>query len=141
MHRTAVSGSGRRDPDHAGVELSSARLFELLRGSLAELLGTATTAILLRRAVRRAVADSPELRELVIARENREYRYALPSAWNDTGGTHRGLRNLVRELVTLLAALTGPLIVDYLARIPELRDRGIVSPLEQDSEPSFAGMY
>jgi hypothetical protein len=33
--------------------------------------------------------------------------------------------------VALLTALTGPLVVDYLARIPELRERGIIA-LEEE---------
>jgi len=140
MDRAAASENGRGYANRAGVELSSASLFELLWGNLAELLGTANTAILVRRAVRREAPRTPELRELVIARKNLQYRYVLPSAWNDPGGTQRGLRNLVRELVALLGALTGPLIVDYLARIPELRERGIIALYDEDSETPAAGM-
>ncbi len=78
------SGGGRDDSsepggDAARAELSGAGLFKDLWESLADVLGTAATATLLRRAARRAVPRSPELAELAIAKANLEYRYTLPS--------------------------------------------------------------
>ncbi len=113
------------------MEASSAALFAALWDSLANLLGTAAAATLLRRAARRAVPRDPELAELAISRESLEYRYTLPSTWNDrTGGTQRALHHLVGELLPLLAELTGPVAVRHLAQIPELRERGIIPPQE-----------
>jgi hypothetical protein len=123
VDRAVVSGNGGRNLGHTTAELSSAALFTLLWNALADLLGTAAAATLLRRATQRAAMHSPEFAELAIVRENLEYRYTLPSAWNDrTGGAQRALRHLVGELLPLLVELTGPLAVGHLAQISELRD-------------------
>ena len=127
-----TSANGQRSHDHTGTELTSAALFTLLWDALADLLGTAATATLLRRAARRAALRDPELTEIAIVRENLEYRYTLPSAWDDwTGGTQRALLRLVGELLPLLVELTGPLVVNHLAQIPALRERGIIPPQEE----------
>ena len=133
MDRTGVPESGgaeRGDP--TGAELSAADLFTLLWEALADLLGTAATAALLRRAVRHASLRSPDLAELVIARAGLEYRYTLPSTWKHwAAGTPLALRILVLELWPLLVELTGPVVVGRLLQIPELRERGIVPPQEE----------
>jgi hypothetical protein len=127
-----VLGSERPRGDGAG--LSAAALFTLLWDGLADVLGTAATAVLVRRAARRAAPRSPELADLAISRENLEYRFTLPRAWTDranaaaaaaTADAH-ALRELVGELQPLLVELTGPVVVRRLAQIPELRERGIV---------------
>jgi hypothetical protein len=128
----AFSANCERGRSH-GAELSSAALFTLLWDALADLLGVAAAAVLLRRAAHRAAPRNPELDGLAIVRENLEYRYTLPSAWNDgTEGTHHALRQLVGELLPLLVELTGPLVVRHLARIPELQQRGIIPPQEEE---------
>src|SRR5579859_2659052 len=133
MDRAVVPKSEGRIGGQTGAEPSSAALFALLWNALADMIGTAAAAILLRRAARRAAAQNPELAALLIVRETLEYRYTLPSAWNDwTGGTQRALQNLVAELLPLLVELTGPVVVRHLAQIPELRERGIVSPQEEE---------
>lgn len=122
-------GSGRPGDDGADGELNGAGLFRLLWESLADVLGTAATAALLRRAARRAAPRSPELAELAIARENLEYRYTLPSAWKEREeGTVLALRELVGELRPLLVEMTGQVVVRHPEKIPELRERGIISP-------------
>jgi hypothetical protein len=114
-----------------GAEPSTADLFTILWLGLADILGTAAAATLLRRAAQRAVLGCPELTELVITRESLEYRYAVPSAWNDSTSTPpQALRELTRELWTLLIDLTGVVVVNRLAQIPDLRDRGIVPERE-----------
>jgi hypothetical protein len=133
MSSGRVLGSARPNGAAAGAELSIAALFTLLWDALADVLGTAATATLLRRAARRAVPRCPELTDLAIARERLEYRYTLPSAWADgAGGTPLALRELVVELRPLLVELTGPVVVRRLERIPELRKRGIISPQEEE---------
>jgi hypothetical protein len=109
-----------------------AALFTLIWDALADVLGTAATATLLRRAAGRAAPRCAELTELAIVREKLEYRYTLPSAWADgAGGTPLALRELVAELWPLLVELTGPVVVRRLERIPELRERGVISPQEE----------
>jgi len=114
-----------------GAAASSASLFTSLWNALADLLGTAATATLLRRSARRAMARAPELVELTIVRQSLEYRYTLPAIWSDsTEATSGGLRLLVAELVPLLVELTGSVVVRHLARMPEFRDRAIIPPQE-----------
>jgi hypothetical protein len=135
-----AAGNGQHSGNHASTGLSSAALFSLIRDALADLLGTAATATLLRRAARRAASLNPELAMLTIVRENLEYRYTLPPAWNDWNkplsserphDTQAALQHLVGELLPLLVELTGPIVVRHLAQIPELRERGIVPPQEE----------
>jgi hypothetical protein len=132
MDRAVASANGGRTRSHAGGELSSAALFTLICEALADLLGSAAAATLLRRAARRAATRDPELAEVTIVRDNLEYRYTLPPTWNDANaGTRRALRCLVGELLPLLVELTGPVVVSHLAQIPELRERGIIPPQEE----------
>jgi nucleotide-binding universal stress UspA family protein len=133
-----VSANGGRSRDRPAAELSSADLFTRIWEALADVLGTAAAATLLRRAARRAQTRHPELAEFVVVRENLEYRYTLPSAWNDrTEGTQHALRHLVGELLPLLVELTGSLVVTHLAQVPELRERGIIPP--DGTSPALPG--
>jgi hypothetical protein len=132
MSSRRTLGSKRPTEDAAGAKLSVEALFTLLWEALADVLGTAATAALLRRAARRAVLRYPELTELAISREKLEYRCTLPAAWAGvTEGTPLALRELVTELRPLLVELTGPVVVRRLERIPELRGRGVISPQEE----------
>src|ERR1051325_10337245 len=76
-------------PKSAAIgKLSIADLFTLVWDALADVLGTATTAAVLRRAARRAAPRCAELTELSISREKLEYRCTLPSRWvNDPDAT------------------------------------------------------
>lgn len=132
MSSRRVLGSKRPTGGAASAELSVAALFTLLWEALVDVLGTAATATLLRRAARRAAPRYPELTELAIAREKLEYRYTLPPAWaGGAEGTPLALSELVAELRPLLVELTGPVVVRRLERIPELRERGVISPQEE----------
>ena len=104
-----------------------ADLFTVLWESLADIIGTAAAATLLRRAAQRAAPRWPELAALLITRESLDYRYCVPPAWNHPAeDPPPALRELTRELWALLVDLTGPVVVGRLARVPGLRDRGIV---------------
>jgi hypothetical protein len=122
-----------RDPDggRPGADLSAANVFDILWRALADILGTAGAATLLRRAALRALPRWPELAALSIRRERLEYVYTVPSAWNDLArDPPQALRELARELWTILVELTGSVVVNRLEQIPGLRDRGIVPPRE-----------
>lgn len=122
---------GATKSPRAATELSSAALFALLWYSLADVLGTAAAATLLRRAAQRATAASPELAGLSIAREALEYGYRTPVSWGEPAlGRPQALCDLVRELWALLVELTGPVVVARLLQVADLRDRGIVPPRE-----------
>ncbi len=82
------TGEGRLT-GYAAAELSVAALFTILWDALADLLGTAATATLLKRAAQRAAARSPELAGLVIKRDGLIYRYSCPPAWNDSPKARR----------------------------------------------------
>lgn len=112
--------------EHTGT--TAAALFERIWSALASVLGTPATAVLVRRAVKGASAREtphPSLEEVVIVREDLEYRYVLPSSWSrDEGESVAALEQLVEEhLAPLLAELTGPVGLRLLERIPELDHR------------------
>ena len=127
-----VPGGGDHPGGGAGAEVSAGHLFTVLWEALADTLGTAAAATLLRRAAQRAAHRFPELAALSITRESLDYRYSLPSTWTDTApDPPEPLCELARELWTLLVDLTGSVVVNRLAQIPALRDRGIVPPREE----------
>ena len=63
-------------------DLDPAALFAIVWEAVAETLGTAGTAAIVRRAAARAATQSRELVDLVIRREKLEYCYTLPHAWS-----------------------------------------------------------
>jgi len=111
-------------------QLTTGQLFELLWNALADVLGTAAAATLLRRAVHRASGRTERLRDVLIARDGVDFVYALPSHWSEPGdATLDDLRDLVRELRPILVELTGPVVVRRLGQIAALRERGIVEEM------------
>jgi hypothetical protein len=98
-------------------------LFELMWTALVDLLGSAATATLLRRSVKRAASQVPELADLTIKREGLEYCYVLPPAWKEraNGTALSGLHEVARELEPLLVELTGLVVIQRLRGIPELK--------------------
>lgn len=107
--------------------MSPADLFALLWGSLADLLGTAATAALLRRAAKRGELDCPELGRMVIAMNGLSYHYQLPESWVRQGDDQAvtALRRLALELRPLLIELAGPVVIRRLDRLTPLREHGI----------------
>jgi hypothetical protein len=96
---------------------NAARLFAVVWDTLADVIGTAATATLLRRSARRAKLD-----ELTVSREGFNYSYRLPPDWRDERPEPLiALRGLARELGPLLAELTGPVLLRRLASVPDLR--------------------
>ena len=126
----AVATPGRTVPV-VTTHLTPGALFTILWEALADVLGTAAAATLLHRAAKRAAPHWPELADLVFTRDSLEHRYAVPAAWKEpAAGPPQALCALVRELWSLLEDLTGPVVVDRLAQIPELRERNVVPPRE-----------
>lgn len=108
-------------------------LFELIWGALVDLLGSAATATLIRRSLKRAAVRVPDLNGISINRERFEYRYVLPLEWKDcAAGALDGLRELSRELYPLLLELTGSVVLHRLRGIPDL-ERCRVLPAEIES--------
>jgi hypothetical protein len=112
---------------------SAATLFELVWDTLADILGTAATATLLRRAARAAAQRFPGLEDLAVAKDRLEYRYKVPESWKDSvDGMPPAFCELVRQLRPLLVELTGSIVIRRLDQIPELRERGSASPVERE---------
>jgi hypothetical protein len=120
--------AGPEDADHRGGEQpTAAALFAVLWNLLAEVLGTAATAAIVRRAAQRAAPGNADLADLVIVRDDLQYRYTLPGAWSQPA--ERGkvpLRALAAEIGRLLLDLTGTVVIRLLEQNPELRAGGIV---------------
>ena len=111
--------------DHDGAP--AAELFDLLWETLADVLGTAATATLLRRAIKQAAARIAWSEPVVVARSGLDYTYRLPEAWKQSGNDEAVdvLRIVAGELRVLLIELTGPVVVARLGQLAALRKWGI----------------
>jgi hypothetical protein len=125
---TDASTSSERPPPKP----SEAELFAILWTELSDMLGTAAAAILLKRALRRALPRRPELAELQIARDAIDHHYVVPASWAEARtGTPDALRELGQELSSLLVALTGKVVVNRLVAVNELRANGVFPKQEE----------
>ena len=106
---------------------SAAELFDLLWASLADVLGAAATATLMRRAIKRAASRVPRPGSVIVIRNGPDYEYRLPEAWRQQGNEEAlsELRMVAVELRLLLIELTGPVVVRRLARLASFRKLGI----------------
>lgn len=106
---------------------SAAELFELLWESLADVLGTAAAATLLRRAIKRAASQISSTEPVIVVRNGPDYDYRLPEPWRQPANEEAlsALRGVAVELRTLLIELTGPVVVRRLARLAPFRKLGI----------------
>jgi hypothetical protein len=106
----------------------SAATFGALWDAIADTLGTATTATLLRRAAKRGAARHPpqlELGGVAISRNGLEYEYSTPTSWTDSELQRQAMCALFRELRPLLVELTGDVVLRRLIELPELRSCGL----------------
>ena len=123
--------TGRRESSRAGTAVPgpcpAAEMFALLWSTLADVIGPTATAALMQRSVKRAAAAQPELRQLVITREQFDYIYTLPKSWARPAVDSRAaLAPVVKELWPLLSELTGTVVVRRLREVPQLRRCGII---------------
>jgi len=112
-----------RFPGTARDEASGtpSEIFDVLWGTLVELLGSTATATLLRRSARRRLGDFPELVELAITRKDFEYTYAVPADWKYASErSNAALQALVQDLCSLLLELTGPVVLHRLKTSSQL---------------------
>jgi hypothetical protein len=105
---------------------SAAELFDLLWESLADVLGTAATATLVRRALKQ-VASQTSSEPVIVTRNGLEYEYRVPETWKQPGNEEAigALRAVAAELRVLLVELTGTVVVARLARLAAFRKSGI----------------
>jgi len=106
---------------------TAGELFDLLWESLAELLGTAATATLVRRATKRVAAEAPASPMVSVTRNTVTYEYEVPESWRRAADPDalRVLRAFARELGVLLIRLTGSVVVERLEREPRFRESGV----------------
>jgi hypothetical protein len=106
---------------------SAAELFDLLWESLADVVGTAATATLLRRAIKQASSQTSWSEPITVARNGLDYEYRLPETWKQPGNEEAigAFRVVAAELRVLLVELTGPVVVRRLARLAPFRKLGI----------------
>jgi hypothetical protein len=124
MSKAPGPGNGRSTDGAPGLPVAA--LFAILWDALADLLGTAATATLLRRAAKRASSRNPELAGLSIKRDGLAFHYSCPPGWNAaSSGLPPALRELVAELRPLLIEMTGQIVIQDLEQILELRERGL----------------
>ena len=109
------------------TETTAAVLFDSLWENLADLLGTAATATLIRRAAKRAAARHTEFPTVIVNRDKINYEYKLPDSWRDPNRRESldALRVLAGELGPLLVQLTGPVVVRRLQRHTAFAKHGI----------------
>jgi hypothetical protein len=89
--------------------------------------GTAATATLLRRAIKRAASQTSSPEPITVARNGLDYEYRLPETWKQPGNEEAigRLRVVAAELRLLLVELTGPVVVRRLGRLAPFRKLGI----------------
>ena len=106
---------------------SAAEVFDVLWESLADVVGTAATATLLRRAIKRAASQTSWPEPVTVARNGLDYEYRLPETWKQPGNEEAigALRVVAAELRVLLVELTGPVVVRRLSRLAPLLKLGI----------------
>jgi len=106
---------------------SAAELFDLLWESLSDVLGTAASAILVRRAMKQAASRTSWSEPVIVARDGLDYKYRLPETWRQPGNEEAldALRVLAVELRVLLVELTGPVVLRRLGRLAPFLERGI----------------
>jgi hypothetical protein len=101
---------------------TAANLFDIMWETIADVIGTAATAALVRRSAKRLCDRNRELASVTITREGFDYRYSLPDAWRlAEGQAVAALRALARELSPLLVELTGPVIIRRLDAVGDLK--------------------
>lgn len=106
---------------------SAADLFALLWETLADVLGTAAAATLLRRAIKRAAPRIAWSEPVVVTREGLDYVYRVPETWSQPGNDEAvdALRIVAAELRVLLVELTGPVVIARLGHLAAFRKWGI----------------
>jgi len=118
--------------EHSGGDPTAAALFGLLWETMAEVLGTTATAVLVRRAARRATAHWPVLQQLVIHQDGLAYQFRVPETWQEGSNSEEmaALRALGQEVCHLLHVMTGAVVIRRLARVMPLRRYGIIPEQE-----------
>ena len=126
---TAVAQAGG-----AAAAIHPAGVFAALWDALADVLGTAATATLLRRALIRSGPDSG-LAGVAITRDDLTFVYRLPTDWSEphSDAARTALGVLAVHLTPLLAELTGAVVLNRLRRLAASERWGITFPEERSA--------
>ncbi|HEY2745526.1 MAG TPA: hypothetical protein VGL86_12910 [Polyangia bacterium] len=101
---------------------TAAHLFDIVWETIADVIGTAATATLVRRSAKRLSDRNRDLASVTITREGLEYRYSVPDDWKAAQDRPvAALRELARELSPLLVELTGPVLIRRLHSVGDLK--------------------
>lgn len=113
-------------------ESSAHELLDVLWNTMADILGTAATATLLRRAAKRGVPRCAGLSPLNIRQDGLIYCYVVPDTWDlrTDPAAIGALCVLAQELRPLLLEMTGLVVLRRLARVTALHRIGF-TPLEE----------
>lgn len=111
------------------ADLTVAQRFAVLWDALADVLGTAATATLLRRAMKEA-ADRVALDGLTVERDGFSYGYAVPQCWHEAHGGKplEALSTVIDELRPVLVELTGSVVIRRLERLGAFEPTGAHGP-------------
>jgi hypothetical protein len=110
-----------------GDSCTPSDLFDLLWATLDEILGSPTTATLMRRSIRQRLGEYGELNELAITRTGFEYAYTVPETWKHANEpSTAALQAVLQTLCSLLVELSGPIVVRRLKELPQLTKCGLV---------------
>jgi hypothetical protein len=109
----AAQNNGRDRDAELGVGATAAAILEAVWESIAEILGTAATATLIRRAAERGASRTPNLRNIEISRNNLVRYYRVPDSWRDPREPNAAeeVETLLSELRPILIKLTGQVVV------------------------------
>ena len=106
---------------------TASEAFDALWARLSDVIGPTATAALIQRSVKRASASAPELRQLLIARQQFADTYTLPSSWAQPAPEpSAALAHVVQQLWPLLSGLTGSVVVRRLQEDPVLQRCGVI---------------
>jgi hypothetical protein len=97
------------------------RLFAIVWDTIADVIGTAATATLVRRSAKRMIERNQHLECVAVNRDGIDFQYTVPERWRSSRGEGlSALRALALELSPLLVQLTGPVLIRRLVASSEL---------------------
>lgn len=124
-----------RDEQPQPPSCTAEQLFECVWNGMSDVLGTAATATLMRRSVKRAAVGGRPAGDVHIERQGFEYSYDLPDTWaQDNPEYVEAVREILHELAPLLRELTGAIMIRHLNSLPCLQGSGILMEHENDDK-------
>lgn len=117
-----MSESTHLNPGKAPGNTILERLIESIWTELSGTLGSAPTAVLLRRAIVISKDSCPALADIVIEKSGRDYQYKLPQDSIEASQICSDLSIFVNNILSLLSGLMGNVLVNRLLSNPLIRE-------------------